>query len=85
MSRPVYMFRPNMKIPDQRKVWEILQRVPKGQKNEYVAKALLQQARSLKSTSPDAEPQSQAPSVREKPEAIPKDMLGFLGNLLDTE
>lgn len=40
MSRPVYMFRPNMKIPDQRKAWEILQRVPKGQKNDYVAKAL---------------------------------------------
>lgn len=32
MTRPLYMFRPNLQNEDHRKAWEILQSVPEGQK-----------------------------------------------------
>lgn len=41
MSRPVFSFRPNLEHPDHKKAWEILQRVPEGQKNRFVVDAIL--------------------------------------------
>lgn len=41
VSRPVFSFRPNLEHPDHKKAWEILQRVPEGQKNRFVVDAIL--------------------------------------------
>lgn len=41
MKRPVFSFRPNMKDPNHRKAWEILQLVPEGEKTAYLVNAIL--------------------------------------------
>lgn len=49
MSRPVFSFRPNPENPEHVRAWEILKRVPEGQKNRFLVQAILQkdQARYL--------------------------------------
>lgn len=49
MSRPVFSFRPNLENPEHVRAWEILKRVPEGQKNRFLVQAILQkdQARYL--------------------------------------
>lgn len=42
MKRPVFSFRPNMDHADHRQAWEILSRVPEGQKNQYLVQAILE-------------------------------------------
>ena len=42
MSRPVFSFRPNPENPEHQKAWEILKRVPEGQKNLFLVRAILQ-------------------------------------------
>ena len=41
MSRVVFSFRPNLKNPDHKAAWEILERVPEGQKTGFVVQAVL--------------------------------------------
>lgn len=41
MSRPVFSFRPNMEHEEHQRAWEILQRVPEGQKNLFLVRAIL--------------------------------------------
>lgn len=41
MKRPVFSFRPNMEHEEHRRAWEILQRVPEGQKNLFLVRAIL--------------------------------------------
>ena len=42
MSRPVFSFRPNLENPEHVRAWEILKRVPEGQKNLFLVRAILQ-------------------------------------------
>lgn len=42
MSRPVFSFRPRMEDPAHKRAWEILQRVPEGQKNAFLVQGILQ-------------------------------------------
>lgn len=46
MSRPVFSFRPTLDDPEHKRAWEILQRVPNGQKNAFLVQAILQSADS---------------------------------------
>ena len=41
MKRPVFSFRPNMKEPNHRKAWAILNNVPEGEKTAYLVGAIL--------------------------------------------
>ena len=43
MSRPVFSFRPNPENPEHRRAWEILKRVPEGQKNRFLVRVILQE------------------------------------------
>lgn len=43
MSRPVFSFRPNPENPEHRRAWEILKRVPEGQKNRFLVRAIIQE------------------------------------------
>ena len=45
MSRPRFSFRPNLQNEEHRKAWDILQSVPEGQRNTFIARAILEKAR----------------------------------------
>ena len=42
MRRPVFSFRPNLKNPEHERAWELLMRVPPGQRNQYLVEGILQ-------------------------------------------
>ena len=42
MSRPLFMFRPNLRNAEHRKAWEVLQNVPEGQKSAFLVQAILE-------------------------------------------
>ena len=89
MSRPLFMFRPNLQNEDHRQAWALLQAVPEGQKSAFLVKAILNSARqdALESTLRRIlrEELQAVPStpVRQPEEAIPPEMLGFLNTLMD--
>ena len=89
MSRPLFMFRPNLQNEDHRHAWALLQAVPEGQKSAFLVKAILDSARQdvLESTLRRIlrEELQAVPSqpVRQPEEAIPPEMLGFLNTLMD--
>lgn len=41
MKRPVFSFRPNLKEANHRRAWEVLSRVPEGEKTAYLVNAVL--------------------------------------------
>ena len=89
MTRPLYMFRPNLQNEDHRKAWNILQSVPEGQKSAFLVKAILDSARqdTLESTLRRIlrEELQTVPSqpVQQPEKTIPPEMLGFLNTLMD--
>ena len=91
MSRPLYVFRPNLQNEDHRKAWEILQAVPEGQKSAFLVRAILaaEQQKEWEATLRRVlrEELKAVPSqpVEQPGEAIPQEMMGFLGSLLGEE
>ena len=85
------MFRPNLQNEDHRQAWALLQAVPEGQKSAFLVKAILNSARqdTLESTLRRMlrEELKAVPSqpVPQQEEAIPQEMMGFLGSLLGEE
>lgn len=85
------MFRPNLQNEDHRRAWEILQAVPEGQKSAFLVQAILESKRAdvLETTLRRVlrEELQAVPSqpVKQPEEAIPKEMMGFLGSLLGEE
>ena len=87
MSRPRFSFRPNLQNEEHRKAWDILQSVPEGQRNAFIARAILENARQ------DTLENTLRRVLREElrfspvqPEAgqedpIPQEMLHFLNSL----
>ena len=91
MTRPLYMFRPNLQNEDHRKAWEILQAVPEGQKSAFLVRAILaaEQQRELEATlrrvlREELKAVSSQP-VQQPEVSIPQEMMGFLGSLLGEE
>ena len=41
MKRPQFVFRPTLSNPDHRKAWERLQEIPKGQRKDFLVRAIL--------------------------------------------
>ena len=91
MSRPLFMFRPNLQNEEHRRAWALLQAVPDGQKSAFLVKAILDSARqdALESALRRVlrEELKAVPSqpVPQQEEAIPQEMMGFLGSLLEEE
>lgn len=83
MSRPLFMFRPNLQNEDHRQAWALLQAVPEGQKSAFLVKAILDSARqdALESTLRRIlrEELQAAPSqpVQQPEETTPPEMLGL--------
>lgn len=85
------MFRPNRQNEDHRKAWKILQAVPEGQKSAFLVQVILESKRTdvLESTlrrvlREELKAVPSQPVVQQK-EAIPEQMMGFLGSLLGGE
>ena len=91
MSRPLFMFRPNLQNEEHRKAWEALQTVPEGQRSAFLVRAILESAQkeTLETTLRRVlrEELKAVPSqpVEQPKEAIPQEMLRFLGTLLEEE
>ena len=85
------MFRPNLQNEEHRRAWALLQAVPDGQKSAFLVKAILDSARqdALESALRRVlrEELKAVPSqpVPQQEEAIPQEMMGFLGSLLEEE
>lgn len=91
MSRPLFMFRPNLRNAEHRKAWEVLQNVPEGQKSAFLVQAILETVQKeeletflrrvlreeLKAVPPQPVPQQE--------ETIPQEMMGFLDSLMDED
>ena len=78
------MFRPNLQNEEHRRAWEILQTVPEGQKNAFLVQVILENAQREELETilrrvlrEELKPQQE--------EAIPQEMMGFLGSLLEEE
>ena len=41
MKRPQYVFRPNLKDPQHRRAWALLQQVPSAKRKEFLVQAIL--------------------------------------------
>ena len=70
MTRPRYSFRPNLQNADHRQAWALLQAVPEGGKSAFLV--LREELKTVPSQ-----------PVRQPEEAIPQEMMGFLGSLLE--
>ena len=89
MNRPHFLFRPNMQNEEHRQAWQLLQKVPGGQKSAFLVRAILhlEQENSLETmlrrvlreglaAMPDRPPV-------ERESALPDGMMGFLDSLMD--
>ena len=91
MSRPLFMFRPNLQNKDHQKAWEILQGVPEGQKSAFLVQAILETARKKElETTLRRVLREELKCVPFQPipqheETIPQEMMGFLNSLLGEE
>ena len=91
MNRPLFGFRPNLQNERHRRAWEILQAVPDGQKNAFLVQAILEseEKETFETTLRRVlrEELKAVPSqpIPQQEEAIPKEMMGFLGSLLREE
>lgn len=91
MSRPLFMFRPNLQNKDHQKAWEILQGVPEGQKSAFLVQVILETARkeelemTLRRVLREELKAVPSQPVPQQEEAIPQEMIGFLGSLLEEE
>ena len=90
MNRPIFMFRPNLRNPEHRKAWEILQNVPEGQKNAFLVRAILgtvqkEELERLLRRVLREEIQAVPVSAASREDKIPQEMMGFLDSLLEDE
>lgn len=90
MNRPIFMFRPNLRNPEHRKAWEILQNVPEGQKNAFLVQAVLgtvqkEELEHLLRRIIREEIQAVPISAASREDKIPQEMIGFLDSLLEDE
>ena len=87
MSRPRFLFRPNLQYDGHRRAWEILQAVPTGQRSAFLVQAILQSSEADLLRQIIRE-ELAAVSVRENDEkqeegqkSLPNGMIDFLNSL----
>ena len=87
MSRPRFSFRPNPQNEEHRKAWDILQSVPEGQRNAFIARAILENVRqdtlenTLRRVLREELRASPVQPEAEREDTIPQEMLHFLDSL----
>lgn len=92
MTRPTFSFRPNVAKTTHRRAWEVLQNVSNGQKNNFIAEAILHKVdeKSLETMLRRIiqDELSHISVLQSKEQAanndeIPLQMLDFVGSLFD--
>lgn len=88
MKRPVFSFRPNLKNPDHRAAWEILESVPEGQKTSFVVQAVLHEREAgdlekliQKTVREELDGRSIGSCEEKEEEAVPEPFLDFVSML----
>lgn len=88
MKRPVFSFRPDLESPEHREAWEILQGIPKGQKNQYLVRAILKAREGehleglIRKAVREAMDGGEAAHPAQEPQGeVPSQMLEFLFNM----
>ena len=90
MKRPQYVFRPNLKDPQHRRAWALLQQVPSAKRKEFLVQAILateQTDRLEKSISKVVREELQAVNItapilsQPQEDIIPDSALDFLNSL----
>lgn len=88
MSRPVFSFRPNLENPKHKKAWEILHRVPEGQKNQFLVEVILKEQETdylegliRKVVREEVNGGIGAQSSKAMEQEIPNEMLDFLSRM----
>ena len=90
MKRPQFEFRPNRRLKLHQQAWEDLERVPAGQKNEYLVQAILclesQKGleKTLRKVLTDPSVAVKGESLQKKQTEVPDEMLGFMASLMET-
>ena len=79
MKRPVFSFRPNRKDRNHRKAWSILEKVPEGEKSQFLVDAILfyDQADALELKCGDM----RQTAATAEPEELPDQVLDFISML----
>ena len=92
MKRPQFVFRPTLSNPDHLKAWERLQEIPKGQRKDFLVRAILAEVETeqLKKeirqvlreelTSGESKTGNYIPTAEKE---VPKQTLDFLASLCD--
>ena len=89
MSRPHFLFRPNMQNEDHRRAWRLLQEVPEGQKSAFIVRAILQMDQEDRlETMLRCVLREEKVTVAEQTDSsqetgLPDGMMGFLDALMD--
>ena len=89
MKRPQFEFRPNRRLKLHQQAWEYLERVPAGQKNEYLVQAILclesQKGleKTLRKVLTDPSVAVKGESLQKKQTEVPDEMLGFMDGNVD--
>lgn len=88
MNRPRFSFRPNLQNEDHCKAWAVLQAVPERQRNAFLVRAILQSDRqknledALRQIFREELSTVSFQTKQPAEDAIPQEMLGFLGSLM---
>lgn len=92
MKRPQYVFRPQLSIPDHRRAWACLQKMPANQRKDFLVRAILaeEQREEFKLILRDIIREElthggviQEPTKPTVEKEIPKQTLDFLASLCD--
>lgn len=92
MKRPQFVFRPTLSNADHRKAWERLQSIPKGQRKDFLVRAILaeeeteqlkKEIRQVLREELTSVERNEANFIPPAEKEVPKQTLDFLASLCD--
>lgn len=90
MKRQQFEFRPNRRSKLHQQAWEYLERIPAGQKNEYIVQAILclesqnELENTLRRILADLSVVGMGTNQQKQQSEIPDEMMGFMQTLMET-
>ena len=90
MKRQPFEFRPNRRSKLHQQAWEYLERIPAGQKNEYIVQAILclesqnELENTLRRILADLSVVGMGTGQQKQQSEIPDEMIGFMQTLMET-
>ena len=90
MKRQQFEFRPNRRSKLHQQAWEYLERIPAGQKNEYIVQAILclesqnELENTLRRILADLSVVGMGTGQQKQQSETPDEMIGFMQTLMET-